>query len=338
MFTFQWPWFILVLPLPWLIRLLVPAKTTSPSDTTPQIRFPHMSALQASFAAGKSMQAPPRKGWLWILFTIWSLFVLALMRPQVIDQIQPTRTRGRDLMLAVDLSGSMQSLDFSNGDERASRLDVAKKVVKDFVNKRAGDRVGLIVFGEHAYLSTPLTLDRSALTQMLDNTRSGLAGDATAIGDALGLAVKNLRERPADSRAIILLTDGEDNSSTLPPLQAAKIAKQYGIRIYTIVIGKDGLVPFPDGQGGYAMVESHVDTELTQQISKITGGEFYRATSPESLVRIYDHIDSLQKTESDPQPILIRKHLYQYPLVLALLLLGTVAVTAQWKGAPYEFV
>jgi Ca-activated chloride channel family protein len=172
---------------------------------------------------------------------------------------------------------------------------------------------------------------------MLDNSVPGVAGDATSIGDAIGLAVKNLRDRPADSRAIILLTDGEDNSSTLPPLQAAQLAKEYGIHIYTIVIGKEGEVPFPDGHGGIIMTDSHVDTVLTQKIAEITGGKFYRATDSASLAQIYNQIDSLQKTNSERPPYIIRKPLYQYPIAFGLLLLIISAIVSYFKGESYEF-
>jgi Ca-activated chloride channel family protein len=186
----------------------------------------------------------------------------------------------------------------------------------------------MLIYSRHS----PWTIKQS----LLDNNVPGIAGDATSIGDAIGLAVKNLRDRPALSKAIILLTDGEDNASTLPPIEAAHLAKQYGIRIYTIVIGKEGAVPFPDGQGGFAMVESHVDTALTKQLSEITGGRFYRATDPESLTRIYEQIDSLQKTKSDQPATLIRKPLFEYPLLIALFGLAALGLIALFKGESYE--
>jgi Ca-activated chloride channel family protein len=337
MFTFQWPFLFLILPLPLLIRSLLPAKNDEPRSATPEIHFPHLDLLQNAFDSKAIPDKNKKPHWPWLFYCAWALLVLALMRPQIVDQIKSAKTDGRDLMLAVDLSGSMQSFDFVNEGEPLSRLDMAKKVVKDFVKKRAGDRIGLIVFGEHAYLQAPLTLDSKAVTQMLDNTVPGVAGDATAIGDAIGLAVKNLRKRPAQSRAIVLITDGEDNASTLPPLEAARLAKEYGIRIYTVVIGKEGSVPFPDGEGGLTMVESHVDTTLTRKIAEITGGEFYRAIDSNSLVQIYDQIDSLQKSESEHPPILIRKPLYEYPIGLALGLFGLLAIAAYRKGDSYEF-
>jgi Ca-activated chloride channel family protein len=337
MFAFEWPLLIVLLVVPLFIRFLMPAKKALSSRGSPEIAFPHLSSLRTAFAGVTSAKIEARKTSLpWLLYAVWSLSVVALMRPQIIDQIASVKSEGRDLMLAVDLSGSMQSLDFSVNGERSSRLDVAKKVVKDFVMKRVGDRVGLIVFGEHAYLQSPLTLDRRAVTQMLDNNLPGMAGDSTAIGDAIGLAVKNLRSRPAQSKALILLTDGDDNASTLPPIQAAQLANQYGIRIYTVVIGKEGLVPFPDERGGLVMVESHVDTTLTREIARLTGGDFYRATDPTALAQIYNRIDSLQKSETDLPMTVIRKPLFQYPLGAALLLFALFWVVTYTKGELYE--
>ncbi len=337
MFNFEWPLVALLLPLPFIVRYLFEPKKQLSDDKAPEIHFPHVQSLKSAFGIESAIASKKNSRWPWLLYLAWALFVIALMRPQIIDQVFSQETKGRDLMMAVDLSGSMQSLDFATESDRANRLDVAKRVVKDFVKKRPKDRIGLIVFGEHAYLQSPLTMDHSAVSHMLENTVPGVAGDATAIGDAVGLAVKNLRERPALSRAIILLTDGEDNASTIPPLQAAKLAKQYGIHIYSIVIGKDGPVPFPDGYGGYAMYDSHVDTDLTKKMAEMTGGEFYRATDADALARIYERINSLQTSSAVRPPSLIRKPLFQYPLGLALIVIGILGTAAQLKGGSHEF-
>jgi Ca-activated chloride channel homolog len=268
---------------------------------------------------------------------VWCLLTLALMRPQIVDRLTSTSTDGRDLMLAVDISGSMQSLDFSTRQDRVSRLDVAKSVVGDFLKKRGGDRVGLILFGANAFLTSPLTLDTVAVGKMLNNSLPGMAGDATALGDALGVAIKNLRDRPAKSKAVILLTDGDDNASTVPPLEAAKLAQSYGIRIYTIVVGKDGVVPFPDEHGRIVMVESHVNKALTQQIAMMTGGEFYTASNRTKLEQIYERIDTLEKTKSEQQTALIRKPLFQYPAALALICMALLSVFGVTKELSYVF-
>jgi Ca-activated chloride channel family protein len=337
MFKFEWPIFLVLLILPFLVRILMREKTTLEQAEFPGVRFPHLAHLRAAFGGSSDVSRSRGKVVPILLSVVWTLLVFALMRPEFINQLTEVKNEGHDLMLAVDLSGSMQSLDFSEGNEQISRLDVAKKVVKEFVEKRSGDRIGLVLFGEHAYLQAPLTLDTSAVTKMLDNSLSGMAGDATAIGDAIGLSVKNLRERPAGSRAIVLLTDGDDNSSTIPPLEAARLAKQYGIHIYTVVIGKEGVVPFPDGHGGIQMVESQVDTSLTQKIAEITGGAFYRATDRAGLEKIYDQIDTLEKSKSESQSIFIREPLYEYPLGVALLLFFMMGLIVQKKRLVYEF-
>lgn len=229
-------------------------------------------------------------------------------------------------MLAVDISGSMQAVDFSTPLKVISRLDVTKDVVGKFVKGRQGDRVGLITFGESAYLHVPLTLDTIAVSKMLNDTVSGMAGNATAIGDAIGLSVRTLRERPEGSRVLVLLTDGEDNSSSIPPLEAAKLAKQYGIRIYTIGIGKNGAVPFPTQHGGYGMAEVRMDEDLLRQIAEVTDGQFFRATDQKALESIYSKIDELEKSESNQTIYLIREPLYYYPLWLAMALLLLLSV------------
>lgn len=221
-------------------------------------------------------------------------------------------------MLAVDTSGSMQAVDFSTSSKAISRLDVTKNVVGKFVRGRQGDRVGLVTFGENAYLHVPLTLDTAAVSKMLNDTISGMAGNATAIGDAIGLGVRTLRDRPEGSRVIVLLTDGEDNSSNIPPLEAAKLAKQYGIRIYTIGIGKNGPVPYPNGVGGYGMVEVPIDEELLKEIASLTGGQYFHATNQKALESIYAKINELEKTESNESIFFLREPYYYYPLGLAM--------------------
>ena len=211
-------------------------------------------------------------------------------------------------MLAVDISASMQAIDFSTKTKRVSRLDATKEVVNKFVLGRQGDRVGLVTFGESAYLHVPLTLDTLSVSKMLNDTVSGMAGNATAIGDAIGLSVRTLRDRPEGSRVLILLTDGEDNASSIPPLEAAKIAKQYGIRIYTIGVGKNGSVPFPNGFGGYQMATVPIDEKLLKEIAMMTGGQYHLATDKQTLASIYNKINELEKTESNQNVYLIRAH------------------------------
>lgn len=319
MFQFYWPWFALLLPLPFLVRRF--ASSTRKDKGSPELYFPALHRLKNAFptyqGAGKLSNLP----FIILLSLSWLFLVIALMQPENVDQFKVVKNKGYDLMLAVDISGSMQAVDFSTPSKIISRLDVTKEVVGKFVRGRQGDRVGLVTFGEHAYLHVPLTLDTVAVSKMLNDTVSGMAGNATAIGDAIGLSVRTLRERPEGSRVLVLLTDGEDNASSIPPLEAAKLAKQYGIRIYTIGIGKNGPVPFPTPYGGYGMAQVSMDEELLKEIATLTGGQFFHATDQKALESIYGKIDELEKTESNQTIFLIREPLYYYPLGLAMVLL-----------------
>jgi len=324
MFHFNSPWFAILLPLPILIRWLLPI--SSKNDNAAEIHFPAIHRLKNIFP----VQANKKQGdiiFLSFLFLSWILLIVALMQPEKVDQFRQVKNKGYDLMLAVDISASMQALDFSTSDKRISRLDVTKEVVSNFIKERQGDRLGLILFGQHAYLHVPLTVDTSSVSRMLNDALPGMAGKATAIGDAIGLGVRTLRERPEGSRVLILLTDGEDNSSSIPPLEAVKLAKQYAIRIYTIGIGRKGLVPFPNQMGGYSMGEASMDEELLKEVAKETGGQYFSATNKKMLDSIYAKIDELEKSEANETLFLIRDPLYQYPLSLSILFFLTLTIS-----------
>jgi Ca-activated chloride channel family protein len=321
MFHFHSPWFALLLPLPLILRWLLPAVSKEKQDATAEIHFPNVHRLQDIFPISQGIAKKSDFLFFGLLLTSWILLIFALMQPENVNQMQQVKNKGYDLMLAVDISASMQALDFSTQDKAISRLDGTKEVVSNFVKGRQGDRLGLILFGQHAYLHVPLTLDIASVDSMLQDTVVGMAGNATAIGDAIGQAVRTLKERPQGSRVLILLTDGEDNASSIPPLKAAKLAKQYGIRIYTIGIGKKGPVPFPNQFGGYSMVEVSIDEGLLKEIAKETEGQYFSATNKKMLASIYDKIDELEKSEADESVFLIREPLYQYPLSLSLLTL-----------------
>ncbi|MGZ3632835.1 MAG: vWA domain-containing protein [Parachlamydiaceae bacterium] len=320
MFHFYWPWLALLIPLPFLL-LWIPSYQKKPKEEYPELRFPALKRIKNAFPSFLAMKKPSS----WLYFSLLSLFwlflILALMQPEKVDQFKHINNKGYDLMLAVDISASMQALDFSTPSKSVSRLDVTKNVVKKFVQGRQGDRVGLVTFGGNAYLHVPLTLDTLSISQMLDDTVPGMAGNATAIGDAIGLSVRTLRERPEGSRVLILLTDGEDNASSIPPLEAAKLAKQYGIKIYTIGIGRGGAVPFPTKFGSFGMVDVPMDEKLLKEIAEMTGGQFFLATDQGALESIYSKINSLEKTEADQTLFLVREPLYYYPLGISMILL-----------------
>jgi len=320
MLEFASPWMIALLPLPLLVWLAI-SRRASERTESPEILFPYINRIKTAFrdqpAAGQSSNALHHV----VLALAWICLVAALMQPQIADTVTQARTEGHDLMLAVDLSGSMRALDMGTSFRRINRVDAVKEVVGQFVQERQGDRIGLIVFGEHAYLDVPLTYDTVAVGKMVDELEPGEAGDSTAIGDAIGIAVKNLRDRPGKAKVLVLLTDGADNASTVPPMQAAKLAKQYGIRIYTICVGHDGMVPYPTPDGRIVMAQFDTDEALLSDIANMTGGQSYHAGDEHALANIYHSIDQLEKTEAPSPHYMLRTPLYRYPLGGTMLLL-----------------
>ncbi len=324
MFSFYWPWAALLLPLPLLATLFWPrphrAGDLHSEGGRSILRHPAVTRLEGAFATmdpRKSMAQYVRGS---LLALLWLLLVLALMRPQWLEPHTEIKTEGYDLMLAVDVSRSMEALDFSVGGQQVTRMAVIKGVVGRFVEGRGGDRIGLTVFGNHAYVLSPLTLDVQAVSSLVHGMLPRMAGDGTAIGDAIGLSVKKLRERPRGSRVLLLVTDGENTSGTLPPLVATRLAAEEGIRIYTIGVGSQGLVPFMEN-GKLSMVSMEIDEELLRDIAALTGGAYYRATNANALEEIYGQIDTLEKTQAESRSVMVPTPLYRWPLGIALLIL-----------------
>lgn len=312
MFTFQWPWLASLLPLPLLVWYLWPISRRLPRNL-PQLRLPTVLQVQQAFATLTVFDSSPKRRWRWgLLWLTWIGLVFALMYPQWLDKQVQVKQTGYDLMLAVDLSGSMETPDFATPQgETINRLAAVKQVLGPFIQHRVGDRVGLILFANQAFLQSPLTLDTVAVQTLLQKALLGMAGRETAIGDAIGLAVKKLRERPESSRILILLTDGDNNAGSLPPVQAAQLAKQYQIRIYTIGVGSTDLM----ARGG-------INEALLKQVADLTGGQYYLASDLTALTQVYAHIDkTLQKTEAESRVYLQRTPLYHWPLVVAMLAL-----------------
>lgn len=323
MFSFQWPWFILILPLPWLVYRFWPIKAMADGQAQPTVRWPNTQHLHAAFTAQSiAPQTQTQQHVLRLLAVCWLGLTLAIMFPQWLDKHTEIKQTGYDLMLAVDLSGSMRNRDFiaPNG-TRINRLEATKIVLSPFIARRHGDRVGLILFADQAYLQAPLTLDTEAVRSLLAKAVLGMAGRETAIGDAIGLAVKKLRERPGDSRALILLTDGNNTAGVLSPQQAAELAKQYQIRIYTIGVGS-----VMSGQQG-------LNEAPLRSISELTGGTYFPASDLQALANVYQHInDNLLQTEAESRVYLQRTPLYHFPLGLALLaLFGVIWLRLKWS-------
>jgi len=315
---FAWPWMLSAWPLPWLVRALLPA-----------VR-PHGAAMRMPAAAHveemiqhTGVRARATGAWPWLPLLAWTLLCVAAARPQSLGPPSIPPATGRGMMLAVDLSGSMQEPDMTLGGSQVDRLTAAKAVLADFLDRRAGDRVGLIVFGDRAFVLAPLTADLQAVRDQLDVGVVGLAGQSTALGDAVALAVKRLRELPTHERVLVLLTDGVNTSGVIEPPKAAELARDAGVRIYTVAIGGgDQQTLF--GITLPSMGEDDVDEATLQRIADVTGGRFYRARDTDALARIYGEIDRLEPVAAKGRAIRPRiEHAWQW-------LAAALAVLAAW--------
>ncbi len=237
----------------------------------------------------------------WLRAAALALFILALARPQHVIEETRTVTEGVDMVLTLDTSTSMLAEDFKKGGRRCNRFEVVRDVVKDFIEKRKDDRIGLVAFAGRAYTVSPLTLDHKWLEANLDRTRVGMIEDATAIGSALATSLNRLKNSKAKSKIVILLTDGINNTGKILPLTAAEAAKAMKIKVYTIGVGTKGLVPYPMkdyfGNTVYQNIRIDIDDAMLEKIASITGGKYYRATDTEMLKRVYNEIDKLEKTK-----------------------------------------
>lgn len=319
MFQFEYPYLIFLVLVPWIIFFVFGSGDAGKTGL-PTIYNPNIKWLSSAFGS-KAVTNFRKARFNIILFLMWLALVAAIMHPQKIEKISKTTIKGYDIILAVDLSRSMRALDFARGADIRNRLDVVKNVASQFILDRQGDRIGIVAFGDNAYLQTPLTYDNASVASMLKMSQIGMAGDGTAIGDAIALSVKTLRERPEGSRVIILLTDGSNTAGNIQPLQAANLAKDYGIKIYSIGIGKNGIVPFPDSNGRIRMMDMRIDETLLKKISQYTKGNYFHAGDEGALKKIYKKINEMEKTESETREIVIREQLFHIPLSIAMMLL-----------------
>ncbi len=312
-FRLDWPWVLLALPLPLLARLLPRAR----EEMGAALRLPFYRELESVTVAGRGRPS----GWPLLLATLaWILLVLAAARPQWIGEPIGLPVAGRDLMLALDISGSMEQEDYELDGRAVSRLMAVQAVAMRFIERRDRDRLGLILFGTQAYLQTPLTFDGATVATMLREAVIGLAGRETAIGDAIGLAVKRLREQPDGERVLILLTDGANTAGMLDPLDAARLAAQAGVRIHTIGIG-GGEVGIRTPFGMRLLRQgSDFDPATLKQIAEITGGHFFSATNREQLEAVYAELDRLEPTARDERTYRPQRALFMWPASAALLL------------------
>ncbi|WP_271411747.1 vWA domain-containing protein [Pseudomonas sp. Q1-7] len=327
MFEFTWPWVFLLAPLPWVLRLLLP-----PADSGE-------AALKVSFLADLEglvgrraranlpawrQQAP--------FLLLWLLLLCAAARPEWVGEPQPMATSGRDLLLAVDVSGSMDYADMRWEEEDVSRLTLVKHLMGEFIDGRRGDRIGLILFGSQAYLQSPLTFDRDTVRTWLDEALIGIAGKNTAIGDAIGLAVKRLRQRPADSRVLVLITDGANTGGEIDPLTAARLATEEQVKVYTIGIGAD-----PEQSDVLGILGLNPSMDLDEPtliaIAEQTGGRYFRARNSQELEAIEESLDRLEPVTQRASQARPAHALYSWPLAGALLLSVALAFHVLWPHA-----
>jgi Ca-activated chloride channel family protein len=317
----SWPMSLLLLPIPLLVRRLLPAASRKRGGA---LRVPFFRAV-AAIDGGAVEGTRRQKVRVALMALAWVALCVAAARPTWVGEPLPQPVEGRDLMLAVDLSGSMAREDFTVGGRPADRLTVVKEVAEDFIRRREGDRVGLVLFGTRSYLQAPLTFDRPTVATLLDEAEVGLAGEETAIGDAIGTAVMRLRDRPAESRVLVLLTDGASNAGALEPLEATKLAADEGIRIHTIGVGADRLAVRTAFGDRIVNPSADLDEETLWEIAEVTGGEYFRAKNIEGLANVYRRIDALEPTGGEPGFLRPTKSLFHWPLGLALVLSLSIA-------------
>jgi len=331
-FSFAHPWVLLallVLPLLALLRGKI--------GGTPGILF---SSTKLVMAVGKRRRSRAGAVLSSLIYGAMACLIVALARPQLGHTLERIQASGVDIMLVLDVSGSMAAEDYTIGSTRSNRLDVVKKVTREFIEARPNDRIGIIAFAGRPYLVSPLTLDHDWLIRNLDRVQLGLVEDGTAIGSALASAVARLKDRDAKTKLIVLLTDGANNAGKVLPLTAAEAGKALGIKIYTIGAGSSGPVPVPMkdpfGRTVYQKVVFEFDEKLLDQIAKIGDGKYFRAADTRTMDATFKEIDRLEKTKIEVEKTAEYRDFFPWLLGLALLLLGAEALLSQtlWRRLP----
>ncbi len=330
--TIVHPWvlfFLLVLPVLSFLKGRVGGRVA--------VRF---SSTKVLTTVGRKTRAFAGKFLTALFLLALALLILAAARPQWGKSITRIQASGVDIMLALDVSGSMKAEDMSINGQRASRVDAVKAVTQTFISKRPNDRIGVIAFGGRPYLVSPPTLDHDWLMANMDRVQVGMVEDSTAIGSAIAGAARRLRERSAKSKILVLLTDGANNAGSISPLTAAEAAKALGIKIYTIGAGSDGRVRYPVqdifGRTQYQWVEFETDLETLRKIAEMTGGQFFRAADGQSLVKIFREIDQMEKSKSEVTKVSLYRDLFPWlvTVALTLLILETLLSQTIWKRLP----
>lgn len=309
MLQFALPWLFLLLPLPWLMRRVLPEYR----ESRPAVRVPFMDLLRRLTGQQGDQGAPTirRLGFQWVMLVlVWLALVTALARPQWLAEPVVSEMPMRDMLVALDLSGSMDTQDFVDASgETAGRLTAAKQVLDNFLSRRDGDRVGLIFFASAAFVQAPFTDDLGVVRELLGEAQVRMLGPRTVVGDSIGLAIRLFENSEVDDRVLIILTDGNDTGSLLPPVRAAEVAADNGVTIHTIAMGD------PEAAG-----EQALDEETLQEIAKKTGGEFFRANDRAELEQVYEVLDRLNPRKVESSSYRPKNELFQWPLAFAILL------------------
>lgn len=315
MIQFAWPWLLLLLPLPWLFRRLLPA---APGATGGALYAPF--ALEIGAAGSTVQTTDDNRRQLVVATLVWLCLLLAAARPQWLGEPVSLPQTGRNLILAIDVSGSMETPDLALDGSQATRLGVVKQVAGDFLQRRDGDRIGLILFGTQPYLQSPLTFDHVTVRHFLDQAVIGLAGRETAIGDAIGLAIKRLRTAPGSEAVLILLTDGQNTAGKVPPREAMQLAARSGLRIHTIGIGADAMQV--QGLFGSRQINPSADLDeaTLKAVAEATGGHYFRARSRQDLEQVYQRLDQLEPVADEGRMARPVSELFPWPLGVALLI------------------
>ncbi|PCK01926.1 MAG: BatB protein [Alteromonadaceae bacterium] len=319
MLLFEWAWVFYTLPLPLLVYLLAPRA----QHESAALKVPFFHRVESVLGSVSKSQASGNRVNAVALLLIWLLLVSAAANPKWQGEPVFLPSAGRDLLVAVDISGSMKIADMRVNNRQIPRIHIVKQVVGDFLIRRTSDRLGLILFGTNAYLQAPLTFDRKTVNQLLQEAQLGFAGEQTAIGDAIGLAIKRLKDRPESQRVLILLTDGANTAGEVSPRQAADLAKQSQVKIYTIGVGAEEMKV---NGGIFSRAQRTVnpsadlDEETLNYISDTTGGKYFRARNPAELATIYHLLDQLEPIEQDKEAFRPQRSLYTWPLGIALIL------------------
>lgn len=317
MFELTYPWVLVLIPLPILLWFLLPETKVK---VLAALEVPFFDAMKHILQKQQKITLAQTN--LVLPFLLFVLLILALTGPRWIGEPLPVEREGYNIMMALDLSGSMEVTDMVLNGHPVSRLAVVKRAAEQFVEQRKGDHIGLILFGTQAYLQTPLTYDRHSVLARIDDASVGLAGKTTSIGDAVGLAVKRLQAVPKPGRVIILLTDGANNSGIVEPLKAAEIAKSEGIKIYTIGLGAEADPSALMGDNFFdTNMTADLDEETLKEMANLTDGQYFRATDPDSLHAIYQKINQLERIKQAQATIRPQKEYYPY-LLLGSLILG----------------